>query len=138
MTVLDSALSEHNPQIAGLAADTIDRELRDLSESFPEPRNASVTGGAASRSSARAQVKNLVLVSRQISVASEYAKFDEAAAQLAALRREFASTVETLEAAQKWSLFDRDNHDAHFAAVRALNRASIDPRSARVRRPDND
>jgi hypothetical protein len=138
MTVLDSALSEHNPQIAGLAADTIDRELRDLSEFFPEPRNASVTGGAASRSSARAQVKNLVLVSRQISVASEYAKFDEAAAQLAALRREFASTVETLEAAQKWSLFDRDNHDAHFAAVRALNRASIDPRSARVRRPDND
>jgi len=138
MAVLDSAISEHDTQIAGLAVDTIDRELRDLSESFPEPRNASVTGGAASRSSARAQVKNLVLVCRQISVASERAKFDEGAAQLSALRSEIASAVKTLKAAEEWSLFDRDNHDAHFAAVRALNRASIDPRSARVRRPDND
>jgi len=83
-------------------------------------------------------VKNLVLVCRQISVASERAKFDEAAAQLSALRSEIASAVETLKAAEKWSLFDKDNHDAHFAAVRVLNRASIDPRSARVRRPDND
>jgi len=70
--------------------------------------------------------------------ASERSRYDEAAAQLGALRSEIASTVETLKAAQKWSPFDRDNHDAHFAAVRALNRASIDPRSARVRRPDND
>ena len=83
-------------------------------------------------------MKNLVLVCRQISVASERAKFDEAAAQLSALRSEIASAVETLKAAEKWSLFDKDNHDAHFAAVRALNRASIDPRSARLRRPDND
>ena len=83
-------------------------------------------------------MKNLVLVCRQISVASERTKFDEAAGQLSALRSEIASAVETLKAAGKWSLFDKDNHDAHFAAVRALNRASIDPRTARVRRPDND
>jgi len=44
-------------------------------------------------------VKNLVLVCRQISVASERAKFDEAAAQLSALRSEIASAVETLKAA---------------------------------------
>ncbi len=51
MAVLDSAISEHDAQVVGLATDTIDRELRDLSESFPEPRNTTVTGGAASRSS---------------------------------------------------------------------------------------
>src|SRR5258708_3782082 len=41
--------------------------------------------------------------------------------------------AEALKAAQPWSLFGRDNHDAHFAAIRALNRASIDPRSVRAR-----
>jgi hypothetical protein len=119
-----------------LAADTIDRELRDLAESFPEPRNATVTGGAEARSHGRALVKNLVLVFRQISVACEGAKFDEAARQLN--RTSIASAADTLKAAEQWSLFDRDNHDAHFAAVRALNHASIDPRSVRARRPDND
>jgi len=134
--VLDSAIIDHDAPIAMLAADTIDRELRDLAESFPEPRNATVTGGAQARSRARALVKNLVLVFRQISIACEGAKFDEAATQLN--RTSIASTADTLKAAEPWSLFDRDNHDAHFAAVRALKNASIDPRSARARRPDND
>jgi hypothetical protein len=105
---------------------------------FPEPSNATVTGGPEARARARALLKNLVLVFRQISVACEGTKFDEAATQLTAFRTSMASTAEALKAAEPWSLFDRDNHDAHFAAVRALNRASIDPRSVRARRADND
>jgi hypothetical protein len=66
-----------------------------------------------------------VLIFRQISVASDRAKFDDATTQLAGFRASIASMAETLKAAQPWSLFDRDNHDAHFAAIRA-------------RRPDND
>ena len=46
MEVLGSAISEHDAQVVALATDTIDREIRDLAESFPEPRNTSVTGGA--------------------------------------------------------------------------------------------
>jgi cytochrome c peroxidase len=136
--VLGSAISEHDAQVVALATDTIDREMRDLAESFPEPRNATVTGGADVRSRARAKLKNLVLIFRQINVASDLAKFDEATTQLAGFRASLASMAETLKAAQPWSLFDRDNHDAHFAAIRALNRASIDPRSVRARRPDID
>src|SRR5512140_3084328 len=74
---------------------------------------------------------------RQISVSSERARFDEATTQLQAFRTSIAPTAAALKTAEPWSLFDRDNHDAHFAAVRALNRASIDPRSVRARRPDN-
>jgi cytochrome c peroxidase len=136
--VLESAITDHDAPIAMLAADTIDRELRDLSECFPEPRNATVAGGGEARSHARALLKNLVLVLRQISVSSDRAKFDEAVTQLATFRSSIAPTAEAMKTAEPWSLFDRDNHDAHFAAVRALNRASIDPRSVRARRPDND
>jgi hypothetical protein len=78
------------------------------------------------------------LVLRKISVACEGSKFNEAATQLTTFRTTIESTAEALKAAEPWSLFDRDNHDAHFAAVRALNRASIDPRTVRARRPDKD
>jgi hypothetical protein len=136
--VLDSAITDHDAPIAALAADTIDRELRDLSECFPESRNTAVTGGGEARSRARALLKNSVLVLRQISVSSDRTKFDEAATQLAIFRSSIGPTAEAMKTAEPWSLFDRDNHDAHFAAVRGLNRASIDPRSVRARRPDID
>jgi hypothetical protein len=35
-------------------------------------------------------------------------------------------------------LFDRAAHDAHFAALRALSRAAIDPKLALPRRFDRD
>jgi hypothetical protein len=80
----------------------------------------------------------LVLVFRENSVACEGSKFNEAATQLTTFRTTIESTAEALKAVEPWSLFDRDNHDAHFAAVRALNRASIDPRTVRARRADID
>jgi hypothetical protein len=136
--VLDTAIADRDAKLAVLAVDTIDRELRDLTELFPEPRNTSVTGGVEARSRARALLKNLVLIFRQIGVASEQTRFDEAAAQLADFRGSMAPTTAALKAAEAWSLFNRDIRDAQFDAVRALNRASIDPLSARARRPDID
>jgi cytochrome c peroxidase len=137
VAVLESAIADHDIQVSLLSTNTVDRELRDLAECFPEPRNVNVSGGLEARARARVVVKSLVLVVRQISVASEHSKFDEAATQLAAFRASLAPTTEALNAGEPWSLFNRGNHDAHFAAVRALNRASIDPR-LRARRPDND
>jgi cytochrome c peroxidase len=136
--VLDTAIADHDVKLAVLAIDTIDRELRDLTELFPEPRSTSVTGGVEARSRARALLKNLVLIFRQIGVASEQTRFDEAAAQLADFRGSMVPTTAALKDAEPWSLFSRDIRDAQFAAVRALNRASIDPLSARARRPDID
>ncbi|MBS0421606.1 MAG: hypothetical protein JSR66_28110 [Proteobacteria bacterium] len=137
VAVLDSAIADHDAQVSLLATNTVDRELRDLAECFPEPRNVNVSGGLEARARARVMLKSLVLVVRQISVASEHMKFDEAAMQLAAFKNSLAPATEALNAGEPWSLFNRGNHDAHFAAVRALNRASIDPR-VRARRPDND
>jgi cytochrome c peroxidase len=39
LDVLDTALPEHNVGIATMTLDTIDRELRDLTEQFPERKN---------------------------------------------------------------------------------------------------
>jgi hypothetical protein len=136
--VLDTAIGDHDAKLAVLAADTIDRELRDLTELIPEPRSPTVTGGLEVRSRARALLKNLVLIFRQIGVASERARFDESAALLADFRHSLTPTTAALEAAQPWSSFNRDIHDARLAALRALNRASIDPLAAPARRPDID
>ena len=136
--VLHAAIADRDAELAVLAVDTIDRELRDLTEIFPAPRSTSVTGGVEARSRARALLKNLVLSFRRIGVASERARFEEAAAQLADFRGSIALTTAALTAAEPWSLFNRDIRDTQFAAARALNRAATDPSSARARRPDID
>jgi hypothetical protein len=43
-----------------------------------------------------------------------------------------------LEAAEPWSLFNRQIHDAHFAAVRRLNQNAFDPARAPRQRYDAD
>jgi cytochrome c peroxidase len=136
--VLDTALAERDGAVATLTADTIDREIRELTEFFPEPRSTVVTGGAQARAQARLLLKNLVLAFRQISTASEGAHFDEATRVLADARKRIAGADPTLQAAVPWSLFNGEIHAAHYAALKQLYRAAIDPLNARARRLDLD
>jgi hypothetical protein len=55
-----------------------------------------------------------------------------------AARSLLAAAVPLLKAAEPWSLFDPKLHEAHLAAVRALNRAAIDPALAVQPCLDND
>src|SRR5262249_4827827 len=51
--ILDTALAEHDGELAILATDTLDREFRELTECFPDPRSPAVTGGLEERVRAR-------------------------------------------------------------------------------------
>jgi uncharacterized protein YfaQ (DUF2300 family) len=72
------------------------------------------------RAKARVALKELVLSLREIAVAVQEGRFDEATAGLARYREMMTATIGTLERAKQWSLFDRRLHDAHFAAVSQL------------------
>jgi hypothetical protein len=138
MSVLDTALPEHNTTIAALTLDTVDREVRELTEQFPERKNSAITGGVQERARARGALKELVLNLRDIDRAARNGRFDEAAAGLVRSRAVLAAARPLLEAGEPWSLFDRQIHDAHFAAVRRLYRSAVDPALAPRQRYDAD
>jgi hypothetical protein len=118
--------------------DTVDREARELTEKFPEQKNSAVTGGSQERVRARGALKDLVLSLREIESATRKGRFDEATAGLVRSRAILAAARPLLEAAEPWSLFNRQIHDAHFAAVRRLNQNAFDPASAPRQRYDAD
>lgn len=125
-TALDTALPQHDAVAATLVVDTLDRELRELTEKFPEPKDTSVSGGLEQRAKARVALKELVLSLREIALAVQEGQFDEAAAGLSRYRAKMTSTITAMEAAKPWSLFDRQLHDTHFAAVHALYEVGSD------------
>jgi hypothetical protein len=126
-SVLERALTEHDSVVAALTADTLDRELRELTELIPDTRSSAVTGGLEARAQARSVLKNLVLAFRRIAVASRDAQFEEAITELTASRKLMGEAVTSLTAAEPWSLLNRDIHDAHFTQLKQLYRAAIDP-----------
>jgi hypothetical protein len=125
-TALDIALPQHDVVAATLVVDTLDRELRELTEKFPEPKDTSVSGGLEQRAKARVALKELVLSLREIAVAVQEGRFDAATAGLTRYRGKMTSTIAAMEAAKRWSLFDRQLHDTHFAAVRQLYEVGTD------------
>jgi hypothetical protein len=125
-TALDTALPQHDAVAATLVLDTLDREVRELTEKFPEPKDTSVSGGLEQRAKARVALKELVLSLREITVAVQAGRFDEATAGLARYREKMTVTIAALERARQWSLFDHQLHDAHFAAVSRLYEVGTD------------
>jgi hypothetical protein len=65
-------------------------------------------------------------------------RFDEAAEALTRSRAMLTAALPVLQASEPWSFFDRQIHDAHFAAVRRLYRTGTDPALAPRRRFDPD
>ena len=128
--VLDTALPQHDAAAATLVVDALNRELRELTEKFPERKDSAVTGGLAARSRARSALKELVLSLHGLDDAIQAGRFEAAAAALGTCRAQLPPTVAAMRAARNWSLFDRQNHDAHFAALRQLYQAGADSASA--------
>jgi len=136
--VLDVALPERNVEVATLTLGTIDRELRDLTECFPDRKDPTVNGGVNERIAARGSLKELVLRLHAISVFIQSARFNEATAGLSRYRGLLESSIPSLKAAAPWSLFNQEIHDAHFAALRQVYRAATDPSTQAQRRADSD
>jgi hypothetical protein len=117
-SVLDTAIPAHDTGVIALAVDTIDRELRELTEQFPDHKDPSVTGGQEERRRARAALKDLVLRLSRIGFAASAGQFDAAIVEYRNFRNlSLAAVPNLLRAAQRWSLFNPAVRDAHYGAL---------------------
>jgi len=118
VSVLGTAIPAHDTEVIALAADTVDLELRELIERFPDHRDPSVSGGREQRMRARAALKDLVLRLRRIALAAAAGQFDDAAAEYRNIRNlSVAAVPALLVAAQPFSMFNPAIHDAHYGAL---------------------
>lgn len=121
-SLLATAIPAGDREVVTLTVATVGGELRELTEAFPDRKDATVVDGRTERATARAALKERVLDLRRIDAAVAAGHLDEAAADYAAWRKLMASTVpEALRAAERWSLFNPDLHDAHYGALRLLS-----------------
>ncbi|WP_024507300.1 cytochrome c peroxidase [Bradyrhizobium sp. ARR65] len=119
--VLASAIPAQDKDIVALAVDTIGNELRELTEQYPDRKNTSVSGGEQERVLARNALKELVLILRRIDVEVGDGRSSDAAADYKNYRYLMAAAVPALLAgAERWSLFNPEVHDAHYAALRQV------------------
>jgi cytochrome c peroxidase len=120
-SVLDVAIPDHDNAVIALAVHTVDIELRELTEQFPDHKDPSVSGGDEQRRGARAALKDLVLRLRRIDVAAAAGRFDDAASEYRNYRNlSIAAVPALLRAALPWSLFNPAVHDAHYNALRQM------------------
>ena len=119
--VLATAIPAGDKDTVALAVETIGRELRELTEQYPDRKNTSVSGGEDERLGARAALKNLVLTLRRIDLAVAEGRTTDAAAEFRNYRNLTAAAVPAMLArAQPWSLFDPAVHDSHYGALRQV------------------
>ncbi len=123
-SVLATAIPAGDKDVVALAVDTIGRELRELTEQYPDRKNTSVSGGEQQRVLARNGLKELVLTLRRIEMAVAEGRNADAAAEFRNYRNLMAAAVPALLAsAEPWSLFNQDVHDQHYAALRQVMRS---------------
>lgn len=120
-SVLATAIPAHDTDVITLVVNTVDLELRELTEQFPDHKDTSVNGGLEQRRLARSVLKDLVLRVSRIGRAASSGAFDDAAVEY----RDFhnlsvAAVPAVLRAAQPWSLFNPAIHDAHYDALRQM------------------
>ncbi|MGO8914497.1 MAG: cytochrome c peroxidase [Stellaceae bacterium] len=127
-SVLDTAIPAGDGAVIALTVETVGGELRELTEAFPDRKDATVTGGKDERSEARAALKDLVLDLRRVDAAAAAGHLDAAAAESLIYRKLMAAVVPMLlHAAEPWSLFNPAIHDAHYATLRQMLQAAEKP-----------
>jgi hypothetical protein len=120
-SVLDTAIPAHDGEVISLAVNTVDLELRELTEQFPDHTDPSVTGGQDERLRARAALKDLVLRLNRIGAAASSGQFDDAAAEYRDFRNLSVGPLPVLlHAAEPWSMFNPTIHDAHYNALQQM------------------
>jgi cytochrome c peroxidase len=119
--VLGTAIPAGDKNIVSLAVDTIGNELRELTEQYPDRKDTSLSGGEQQRMLARTALKELVLILRRIDMAVADGRTSDAATDYKNYRSLMVAAVPSLLAsAQRWSLFNPEVHDSHYAALRQV------------------
>jgi Di-haem cytochrome c peroxidase len=124
-SVLNTAIPAHDSDIISLTVNSVDLELRELIEQFPDRKDPTVTGGQDERRSARSALKDLVLRLSRIDLAASAGQFDDAATEYRNFRAlSVAAIPNLLVTAQQWSLFNPAVHDAHYRALQQMFQAA--------------
>ena len=106
-SVLDMAISRHDLEVIGFAAQSARDLLQDLADHYPESRDGNVNG-AQECALARATVTALMQILQRIQIDVAAGHYDEAAGEYLNYRKlSFASAPTTLQAADAFSLFAR-------------------------------
>jgi cytochrome c peroxidase len=120
-SVLDIAIRDHQIDVISLVVNTVDSELRELAEQFPDWKDTSVTGGAEERRLARSGLKQVVLDLRRVELSAGAGQFGDATTAYDEVRKLMAAAIPAVVAkAEPWSLFNPAIHDAHYASLREL------------------
>ena len=120
-SVLAAAIPAADKEAVALAVDTIGGELRELTERYPDRKDTSVSGGEQERASARAALKEVVLLLRRIDMAVGEGRTADAAADYRNYRYLMVAAIPSLLAgAERWSLFNVAVHDQHYGALRQV------------------
>ena len=121
VSVLDTAIPAGDKDVVALAVDTIGGELRELTEQYPDRKDTSVSGGEQQRNSARAVLKEAVLLLRRIDIAVGEGRTADAATDYRNYRYLMVAAVPSaLASAEPWSLFNAIVHDQHYGALRQV------------------
>ena len=123
VSLLDTAIPAKEASVVALTVDAVDREIRELTERFPERKNPIIRGGENERAQARAALKELVLGLRRIETAASAGNFGEAKIALNDYRTLQAAAVPLAQAAAPYSLFDPDHQKAYLAALEPFQQA---------------
>jgi cytochrome c peroxidase len=119
--VLSTAIPAGDKDTVALAVETIGRELRELTEQYPDRKNTSLSGGEDERMGARAVLKNLVLTLRRVDLAVAEGRTADAATEFRNFRNLTVAAVPAMLArAEPWSLFNPAVHDSHYEALRRV------------------
>ena len=119
--LLGTAIPAGDKEVVTLAVDTIGGELRELTERYPDRKDTSVPGGEQQRASARAGLKEVVLLLRRIDMAVGEGRTADAAADYRNYRALMAAAIPSmLASAERWSLFNIEAHDRHYEALRQV------------------
>ena len=120
-SVLATAIPAGDKAIVSLTVDTIGRELRELTEQYPDRKNTVVSGGEQERSQARSVLKDIVLSLRRIDMAVAEGRLNDAATDYRNYRYLMTAAVPALLTnAEPWSLFNQAVHDRHYGALRQV------------------
>jgi cytochrome c553 len=125
-SVLDIAISRHDTEVVALTVQSVSDLLQDLADHYPDPAGSEVSGGTNERALARATIATLLQFLQRVNRESAAGRFDEAGADYLNYRKlTFATAPLALQAAEPWSLFNPQLHDAHRAALRQVTDAKV-------------
>ena len=117
--MLGTAITANDKDVVDFAVDTIGNRLRELTEFYPDhPGTPTLSGSENERALVRQALKEQVLTLRRIDMAVAAGRLPDAAADFEAYRERMVVAVPTLmNNAEQWSLFTKNVHDAHYAAL---------------------